>query len=53
MRIHFVIDILSRKSLLAYLNRARPAPPRTAYRSATVMFKNYHPPRLPLIMDEE
>ena len=46
-RTHFVIDILSRKSLLTYLNRVRRAPLRTAYRSATAMFKNYHPPRLP------
>jgi len=50
-RIHFVIDILSRKSLLTYLNRARRAPLRTAYRSVTAMFKNYDPPKLPLIMD--
>jgi hypothetical protein len=44
-RIHFVIDIFSRKSLLTYLSRAKRAPLRTAYRSVTAMFKSYRPPQ--------
>lgn len=46
-RIHFVIDVLSRQSLISYLVRAKRAPFRTIYRSVGSLLKSYHPPRAP------
>jgi hypothetical protein len=45
MRIHFVIDSLSRQWLKTYLVRAKRAPLRTIYRSVGSLLKSYRPPR--------
>ena len=43
-RIHLIVDVLSPRSLLTYLVRAKRAPVRTAYRSVRSLFKRYRGP---------